>query len=216
LTKDIEGARLGIPQEFYFEQLDPEVRHGLQAAMQTLEHAGAQLEGVSLPLSKYAAAAGRIIALAESAEIHEQFLKTRAADYTPDVRDSLLTGRFILGTHYLKAQRLRSLMRQEMAAALRRVDALLTPTVPVPAPRSDQTTVDIDQQTIDIAEVLSRLTRPANLTGYPAISLPCGFTEGGLPIGLQLIGRPFAETTILQLAYAHEQETTWHQRRPLF
>jgi aspartyl-tRNA(Asn)/glutamyl-tRNA(Gln) amidotransferase subunit A len=216
LTKDIEGARLGIPQEFYFEQLDPGVRHGLQAAIQTLERAGAQLEEVSLPLSKYAAAASRIIALAESAEIHEQFLKTRSADYTPDVRDSLLTGQLILGKHYLKAQRLRSLIRQEMAAALRRVDALLTPTVPIAAPSSDQTTIDISQETVDITWALSRLTRPANLTGFPAISLPCGFTAAGLPIGLQLIGRPFAEATILQLAYAHEQETTWHQRRPLF
>jgi Asp-tRNA(Asn)/Glu-tRNA(Gln) amidotransferase A subunit family amidase len=215
LTKDIEGARLGIPQEFYFEQLDPEVRHSLQVAIQTFERAGAQLEEVSLPLGKYAAAAGRVIALAESAEIHEQFLKTRSADYTPEVRASLLTGQLILGKHYLKAQRLRSLIRQEMAAALRRVDALLTPTVPIPAPRSNQTTVDISQETVDITGALRRLTRPANLAGFPAISVPCGFTEAGLPIGLQLIGRPFAETTILQLAYAQEQESTWHQRRPL-
>lgn len=216
LTKDIEGARLGIPQEFYFEQLDPEVRNSVRAAIQTLERAGAQLEEVSLPLSKYAAAAGRIITLTESAEIHEQFLRTRSTDYTPEVRAGLLTGQLIPGTHYLKAQRLRSLIRQEMAAALRRVDALVTPTVPIPAPRIGQTTVDISQETVDITWALSRLTRPANLTGFPAISVPCGFTEGGLPIGLQLTGRPFAEATILQLAYAQEQETNWHQHRPMF
>jgi aspartyl-tRNA(Asn)/glutamyl-tRNA(Gln) amidotransferase subunit A len=111
---------------------------------------------------------------------------------------------------------LRSLIRQEMAVALRRVDALVTPTVPIPAPRLGQTTVDIGQETVDIMSTLSRLTRPANLTGFPAISVPCGFTRGGLPIGVQLIGRPFAEATILQLAYAYEQETTWHQRQPMF
>jgi aspartyl-tRNA(Asn)/glutamyl-tRNA(Gln) amidotransferase subunit A len=216
LTGDIQGARLGIPQEFYFEQLDAEVGESVRAAIQTLERAGAQVEEISLPLSKYAAAAGRIISLTESAEIHEKFLKTRFADYSPDVRAGFLVGQLILGKHYMKAQRLRSLIRQEMAAALRRVDALVTSTVPIPAPRSGETTVKIGQETIDTMGALSRLTRPANLTGFPAISVPCGFTQGGLPIGLQLIGRPFAESTILQLAYAYEQETTWHQRQPMF
>jgi aspartyl-tRNA(Asn)/glutamyl-tRNA(Gln) amidotransferase subunit A len=216
LTRDIEGARLGIPQEFYFEQLDPEVRDSVRSAIQTLERAGAQVEEVSLPLSKYAAAAGRIISLTESAEIHEKFLKTRFADYSPDVRADFVVGQLILGKHYMKAQRLRSLIRQEMAAALRRVDALVTPTVSIPAPRIGQKTADIGQETIDVMSALSRLTRPANLSGFPAVSMPCGFTQGGLPIGLQLTGRPFAEGTILQLAFAYEQETTWHQWQPMF
>ena len=216
LTRDIEGARLGIPQEFYFEQLDPEVRDSVRSAIQTLERAGAQVEEISLPLSKYAAAAGRMISSTESAEIHEKFLKPRSADYSPDVRAGVIVGQFILGKHYMKAQRLRSLIRQEMAAALRRVDALVTPTVPIPAPRIGQAAVDIGQETVDVVSVLSRLTRPANLTGFPAISVPCGFTQGGLPIGLQFVGRPFAEATILQLAFAYEQDTTWHQRQPMF
>jgi aspartyl-tRNA(Asn)/glutamyl-tRNA(Gln) amidotransferase subunit A len=216
LTGDIEGARLGIPQEFYFEQLDPEVSDSVRAAVQTLERAGARVEEVSLPLSKYAAAAGRIISLTESAEIHEKFLKTRFADYSPDVRAGFLVGQLILGKHYMKAQRLRSLIRQEMAAVLRRVDALVMPTVPIPAPRIGQTTVDIGPERVETMWALSRLTRPANLSGFPAISVPCGFTQGGLPIGLQLTGRPFAEATILQIAHVYEQETTWHQRRPLF
>jgi aspartyl-tRNA(Asn)/glutamyl-tRNA(Gln) amidotransferase subunit A len=215
LTAGIEGARLGIPQEFYFEQLDSEVRDSVRAAIRTLERAGAQVEEVSLPLSKYAAAAGRIISLAEAAEIHERFLKTRAADYTPDVRAALLTGQLLLAKHYLKAQRLRSLIRQEMAAALRRVDALVTPTIPIPAPAIGQTTVNIGAEPADVAGALSRLTRPANLTGFPAISLPCGFTAGNLPIGLQLTGRPFAEATVVQLAYAYEQQTDWHKRQPM-
>jgi aspartyl-tRNA(Asn)/glutamyl-tRNA(Gln) amidotransferase subunit A len=216
LTRDIEGARLGIPQGFYFEHLDAEVRDSVRAAIQTLERAGAQVEEVSLPLTKYAAAAGRIISLTESAEIHEKFLKTRFADYSPEVRAGFVVGQLILGKHYMKAQRLRSLIRQEMAAALRRVDALVTPTVPITAPRIGQTMVNVGQETVDVMWALSRLTRPANLTGFPAISVPCGFTMGELPIGLQFIGRPFAEATILQLAYAYEQETTWHQRQPMF
>ena len=216
LTGDIEGARLGIPQEFYFEQLDAEVADSVRAAVQTLERAGARVEEVSLPLSKYAAAAGRIISLTESAEIHEKFLKTRFADYSADVRAGFLVGQLILGKHYIKAQRLRSLIRQEMGAVLRRVDALVTPTVPVAAPRVGQTTVEVGPERVETMWALSRLTRPTNLTGFPALSVPCGFTQGGLPIGLQLTGRPFAEATILQIAHAYEQETTWHQRRPLF
>jgi len=188
----------------------------VRSAIQTLERAGAQVEEISLPLSKYAAAAGRMISSTESAEIHEKFLKTRSADYSPDVRAGVIVGQFILGKHYMKAQRLRSLIRQEMAAALRRVDALVTPTVPIPAPRIGQAAVDIGQETVDVVSVLSRLTRPANLTGFPAISVPCGFTQGGLPIGLQFVGRPFAEATILQLAFAYEQDSTWHQRQPMF
>jgi len=174
------------------------------------------VEEVSLPLSKYAGAAGRIISMTEAAEIHEKFLQTRFADYSPDVRAGFVTGQLIPGKYYLKAQRLRSLIRQEMAATLRRVDALVTPTVPIPAPRVGQTTMTIGQETVDILSTLSRLTRAANLSGFPAISVPCGFTQGGLPIGVQLIGRPFAEATILQLAYAYEQETNWHQRQPMF
>jgi aspartyl-tRNA(Asn)/glutamyl-tRNA(Gln) amidotransferase subunit A len=121
-----------------------------------------------------------------------------------------------LGKHYMKAQRVRSLIRQEMAAALRRVDALVTPTVAVPAPRIGQTTVTIGQEEIEVMWALSRLTRPANLTGFPALSVPCGFTQDGLPIGLQLIGRPFAEAAILQIGHVYEQNTSWHQRRPMF
>jgi aspartyl-tRNA(Asn)/glutamyl-tRNA(Gln) amidotransferase subunit A len=215
LTGDIQGMRLGIPQEFYFEQLDAEVGNAVRTAIQSIERAGARVEEVSLPLSKYAGAAGRIISLTESAEIHEKFLRTRLNDYSPDVRAGFLAGQLVLGKHYMKAQRVRGLIRQEMAAALKRVDALVTPTVPVPAPRLGDTTMKIGRETVDIMQALSRLTRPANLSGFPAISVPCGFTKGGLPIGLQLIGRPFAEAAVLQIAHAYEQENAWQQRRPM-
>jgi aspartyl-tRNA(Asn)/glutamyl-tRNA(Gln) amidotransferase subunit A len=216
LTGDIKGVRLGIPREFYFEQLDAEVGNAVRTAIQVLERAGARIEEVSLPLSRYAAAAGRLISLTESAEIHEKWLRTHAKDYSPDVRAGFLAGQLILGKHYMKAQRVRSLLRQEMATALRRVDALVTPTTPIAAPNINQALVDIGGEQIDVMTALSRLTRPANLSGFPAISVPCGFTHNTLPIGLQLIGRPFAEATVLQLAFAYEQNTAWHQRHPAF
>jgi aspartyl-tRNA(Asn)/glutamyl-tRNA(Gln) amidotransferase subunit A len=137
-------------------------------------------------------------------------------DYSPDVRAGFLTGQLVLGKHYLKAQRARSLIRQEMATVLQRIDALITPTVSIPAPNINQTSVDIAGEEMDLMATLSRLTRPANLSGFPAISVPCGFTKDTLPIGLQLIGRPFAEATILQIAHAYEQNTSWHQRRPAY
>lgn len=216
LTGEIKGVRLGIPREFYFEQLDAEVGNAVRAAIQVLERAGARVEEVSLPLSKYAAAVGRIISLTESAEIHEPYLRTRAADYSPDVRAGFLTGQLILGKHYMKAQRARALIRREMAAALQRVDALVTPTTPIAAPKINQATVNLAGEEIDVMSALSRLTRAANLSGFPAISVPCGFTQDNLPIGLQLIGRPFAEAAVLQIAHVYEQNTSWHQRHPAF
>lgn len=214
LQGDVKGLRLGIPHEFFFEQLDPEVDGAVRNAIRTLESLGARMEEVSLPLSKYAAAVGRIISLTEAGTIHERSLRTRAADYTPDVRAGFQLGQLILGKHYMKAQRVRTLIRQEMAAALQRVDVLLAPAVSIPAPKIGERTVTIGQETLEVIWALSRLSRPANLTGFPAISVPCGFTQGGLPIGLQIIGRPFAEATVLHIAYAHEQSSTWHTRRP--
>jgi aspartyl-tRNA(Asn)/glutamyl-tRNA(Gln) amidotransferase subunit A len=216
LTGEIAGARLGIPREFYFEHLDAQVSDAVRAAIQILERAGARIEEVSLPLSQYASAVGRIISLTEAAEVHAPFLRKRAMDYSPDVRNDFLTGQLILGKHYLKAQRVRALIRQEMTSVLQRVDALVTPTTPIAAPNINETMVDIGGNEMEVMSALSRLTRTANLSGFPAISVPCGFTQDSLPIGLQLIGRPFAETTVLQIAHAYEQNTSWHQRRPAF
>jgi aspartyl-tRNA(Asn)/glutamyl-tRNA(Gln) amidotransferase subunit A len=215
LNGDIAGVRLGIPREFYFEQLDAEVGRLVREAIRLLEKAGARIEEISLPLSKYAAAAGRLISLTESAAIHEKWLRTRAMDYSPDVRAGFLAGQLLLGKHYLRAQRVRSLIRQEMAAALRRVDALVTPTSPIAAPRLDQPTVTIGGEAVEVMTVLSRLTRPANLSGFPAISVPCGFTADNLPVGLQFIGRPFGEAALLHIAHVYEQNAAWHRRHPV-
>jgi len=214
LTGDIKGVRLGVPREYFFEQLDPEVDSAVREALKVLEGQGARLEEVSLPLVKYAPASGRIISTTEAAAIHEHYLRTRAADYSPDVRAGFLLGQFILGKHYMKAQRVRHLIRQETTAALRRVEALVSPTVAIPAPKIGETMVQVGTEQIEVIWALARLTRPSNLTGFPAISVPCGCTSGGLPISLQIMGRPFAEATTLKIAHVYEQSTTWHQRRP--
>jgi aspartyl-tRNA(Asn)/glutamyl-tRNA(Gln) amidotransferase subunit A len=214
VTGEIEGVRLGVPREFFFEDLDRDVETAVRQALRALEGLGARIEEVSMPLVKYAPSAGRIIALTEAAAVHEPHLRQRAADYAPDVRAASLLGQFVLGKHYVKAQRVRSLIRREMAEALQRADVLVAPAVPIPAPRIEAV-VGADPESRRLAGALGRLSRPANLTGVPAISMPCGFTPAGLPVGLQLMGRPFAEATLLDIAHAYGEDAGWHRRRPM-
>jgi aspartyl-tRNA(Asn)/glutamyl-tRNA(Gln) amidotransferase subunit A len=213
LTGDIKGTRLRVPRDLFFERLDPEVESAVRSAMSTLEGLGAHLEDVAMPLVKYSAAAGRLISATEGGAVHEPYLRREAAKYSPDVRIASLVGQFVLGKHYIKAQRVRSLLRHEMAVALSGADALITPTVPIPAP-TIVATLGTGAPKSDITSQLISFTRPANLTGFPAISLPCGYTRDELPIGLQIIGRPFDEATVMRIAYAYEQSTPWHRRRP--
>ncbi len=145
---------------------------------------------------------------------HEPYLKTRASEYGADVRARLLTGQFVLATQYLKAQRARRVLQAEVDGVLRCVDALLMPTTPIPAPRTDEREVTVDGVTDDVRAWLTRCTRPINLTGHPALSVPCGLTASGLPIGLQLVGRQFDEATLLRLGWAYERVSPLRGRRP--
>ena len=131
------------------------------------------------------------------------------------MRTRLLLGACIQASQYLKAQRFRTLLRQEMLDILGRVDALVTPTTLMAASKIDEPIIHINNKEFVAAAHIARATRPFNMTGLPAISVPCGFTPDGLPIGLQIIGRPFEETTILHVAYAYEQSTPWHERHPI-
>ena len=214
LKKDIHGLRLGVPQEYFFEDIEPAVREGVQAAVQHLSSLGATVEEVSIPSIQHVIASSTAIIAAEAYEIHAQTAQTRSQDYSPDVRTRLLLGACVQASHYLKAQRFRALLRQEMLDVLDRVDALITPTTVLVASKIDEPTVRIDDQEFVVAAHIARATRPFNMTGLPAISVPCGFTPEGLPIGLQIVGRPFEETTVLHVAYAYEQSTAWHERHP--
>jgi aspartyl-tRNA(Asn)/glutamyl-tRNA(Gln) amidotransferase subunit A len=214
VTGEVKGVRLGVPRDFFFEDIDPDVATAVRHALRALEGLGARIEEVSMPLVRYAPSAGRVIALTEAAAVHERHLRLHAGDYAPDVRAASLLGQLVLGKHYLKAQRVRSLIRREMAEALQRADVLVAPAVPIPAPRIEAV-VGADPESKRVAGALSRLSRPANLTGVPAMSVPCGFTPTGLPVGLQLMGRPFAEATLLNIAHAYGEEAGWRRRHPL-
>jgi aspartyl-tRNA(Asn)/glutamyl-tRNA(Gln) amidotransferase subunit A len=151
---------------------------------------------------------------AESYSVHERWLKARPEDYGPDVRQRLAQGATILAGDYLRAQRLRRGLIQTLDAVLATCDVLLTPTVPVAAPRLDETTLKWPKEAESMTAALPRLTRAFNLTGTPALSVPCGLTTQGLPIGLQIAGRAFDEATVLRVGHAYEQAAGIPVRRP--
>jgi aspartyl-tRNA(Asn)/glutamyl-tRNA(Gln) amidotransferase subunit A len=209
------GLRLGWPRDFFFERVQPEVVAAVEEATQVLVRAGAQLEEVPFGEAAYAVASGMAILFAEASAYHEEWLRTRPHDYGAPVRGRLRVGSTVLATDYIKAQQARTLLIQRVEAIFDRVDALIMPTVPVVAPGQDTAQVRWPDGTVeDMRGATLRLTRPFNLLGFPALSLPCGFSVEGLPIGLQLVARPFDEATVLRLAYAYERETEWHRRRP--
>jgi len=204
----VRGMRVGVPSEFFFDNLDPEVEGALKAAVQTLEGLGANVVEVSLPHIGEIPGALTAMMLPEALAYHQKWMAQRPEDYGEDVRYRLEMGATYLAVHYVQAQRLRQIAvdawRRDVFS---RVDLLATPTTPIPAAR-------IDDGSLQTTFSLIRLTNPINFLGVPAISVPCGFTEAGLPVGLQLIGRWWDEGTVLRAAHAYEQATDWHKRRP--
>jgi aspartyl-tRNA(Asn)/glutamyl-tRNA(Gln) amidotransferase subunit A len=214
LSGDVRGLRLGIPQEYFFDMLDPEVEHAVRQAVEVMQGSGASVHEVSWPSLRYATLAALIIVLAEASAFHDAWIRTRSQDYHPDVALRLKWGLLLSASAYLKAQRLRTLMCRDVAQLWRQVDVLVTPATMMAAPRPGEMQIRLNHRQMSTREAILRLMRPFNLTGLPAISVPCGFTTTGLPIGLQIAGKPFDEATVLRLAHAYEQATDWHRRRP--
>ncbi len=214
IGKDVKGMRIGLPREHFFENVDGEVEQAVRTALSTFQDLGVEVEEVSLPHVRYAASIFPTIIQSEAAAYHEPWLLSRPQDYGMDVRGRLDTGRLILATEYINAQRARSLFIQDFQRALARVDAIVTPTVPLVAPYIGVDNVEVAGQIYETRAAATRFTSPINLTGLPALAVPCGFSALGLPIGMQLIGSAFAETTILALAHAYEANTEWHRRQP--
>jgi aspartyl-tRNA(Asn)/glutamyl-tRNA(Gln) amidotransferase subunit A len=208
--------RLGWPGDYFFERVDEEVRRAVESAARQLEKLGAKIEKVALPNVSDSEAPSSQIALAEARQYHESmgYFPARAAEYGEDVRKRLEAGRDVAAVDYLQALEVRRQAQAEFEAAFQLVDAILAPTTPVAAPRLGDKLVTLGEVQEPVRAALLRLNRPANFTGLPAISVPCGFTRGGLPIGLQLIGRPWEEARLLQIAFAYERATNWHTRHP--
>ena len=233
LTGDIKGLRLGLPKEYMVGGMDAEVKEAVDAAVQQLVKLGAEVVDISLPHTDYAVATYYIVATAEAsanlarfdgirygarvpgADPIELYSKTRGAGFGPEVKRRIILGTYVLSSgyydaYYLRAQKVRTLIRNDFLKAFEKVDAIVTPTAPTAACKIGEKTDDpLQMYLMDI------FTISANLAGICGLSLPCGFTSSPkLPIGLQLLGKPFGEETILRVAHAYEQSTGWHQQRP--
>lgn len=217
LGQAVRGLKMGMPTHHYFELLDPEVERSVRQAIAALEGLGMELHEVPLPMMQYIGAL-RITGMADSVVTHEPYLAKGRQDYGPDVLYRTLSGQFVLGRDYAKAMKVQRLIKEEHARVLQEVDVLVTPTAPVPAPPIGAQTVTLGGTAHRIrgpgSGVISKNTSPSNATGLPAITVPCGFSAAGLPIGLQLIGRPFEEARLFQVAHAYEAVSPARGRYP--
>ncbi|MCY4416363.1 MAG: amidase [Chloroflexi bacterium] len=207
MERGIQGLTMGIPSNHYFELLDPEVEVAVRRAIAALEELGIESREVRLPSMQYVGAL-RFAAMADSVVTHEPYIESSREEYGPDTLYRTLAGQFVLGRDYSKSMKVQRIIKEEQARVMRDVDFLVTPTTPMPAPRIDAGTITVDGKEQKVrgpgSGHVSRNTSPQNSTGFPAITVPCGFSELGLPIGLQFIGRPWEEGNLFRIANAYE------------
>jgi aspartyl-tRNA(Asn)/glutamyl-tRNA(Gln) amidotransferase subunit A len=214
LTGDVKGLRIGWLRSFFTDGADAEVAAAVEQAAKRFESLGAIVDEVTLSQTANVAGAAYAIVAAEALAYHATWMRTRPGDYQADVRERLMLGVLVTGEDYVRAQRVRALVRDDVDEALRHRDVLLAPATPIVAPRMDERELEVRGQRVDVRGALIRLTRSFNLSGHPVGTLPCGFTGAGLPIGLQIVGRAFDEATVLRSADAYQRATDWHTRRP--
>src|SRR5665213_455276 len=232
MKKSIKGLKIGIPKEFFPVGMNPEVTAATKKAIDQLKSLGAEVHEISLPHSPYSLAAYYVLAPSEASSnlarydgvryglrvpgenIVEMYSKTRAAGFGPEVKRRIMLGTYALSSgyydaYYLKALKVRRLIKQDYDQAFEKVDVIVTPTVPNPAFKFGEKTDN--PLTMYLEDIF---TISINIAGVPALSLPCGLSKTDLPIGLQIIGKPFDEATLLKAAYAYEQSTDWHKKKP--
>jgi aspartyl-tRNA(Asn)/glutamyl-tRNA(Gln) amidotransferase subunit A len=210
----LRGTSIGIPTNHFFDEIDEDVDALVRDAIATLESLGARCIPVELPHMDAAVDAWLAILLAEAASIHEADLKERPEQFGLDVRLYLEEGALVPALTYIKAQRIRRQMVEGFRSAMRDVDALVTPTTALPAPKLREATVRIGDTEEALFRTLARLSSPFDMTGLPALSVPCGFTASGLPVGLQLAGHPFSEAVLLRIGSVYEGAHPWTARHP--
>ena len=233
LTNNIEGLKIGVPQEYFVEGMDTEVQEIVHTSVQALKECGASIEEISLPHTEYAIATYYIIAPAEASanlarydgvrygyraedadELIDMYKKTRSRGFGEEVKRRIMLGTYALSSgyydaYYLKGQKARTLIKSDFDRAFETVDAIVAPTSPTPAFKVGERTADPLQ--MYLSDVL---TTPSSLAGLPGISVPCGLTKGGLPIGLQILAAPFEEGKVLNVAHTFEQHTNHHRQKP--
>jgi aspartyl-tRNA(Asn)/glutamyl-tRNA(Gln) amidotransferase subunit A len=213
-TESIRGIAIGVPSAFYVDDLDEEVAGALDATIAVLRREGANVVKVELPDQRQLSAASQLVLAVEAAAFHKRWMIERAQDYGPQVLMRLQNGLAIPGVSYLEALRWRGQALAAHVAAVANVDAVIAPVSPVPAPTIAESDVGNSPDAEAVIQRLTRFTRPINYLGLPALSIPCGFTRGGLPVGMQLIGRSFDEATLLRVGAAFQRATDFHERVP--
>ena len=214
LSGDIKGLRIGIVKEYFETPLDPQVRKAVMDAIGLLESMGAEVKEVSYPMFNQSQAISSTVLMSEATAYHRDLLEKDGHQIYEPVRQRLEAGLFISAAEYLRAQQARTIFDNQGRRLLDDVDLLAGPTEPVTAPRIMASKVMAGEQEVGVVGALTQYTRPYNINGFPAISVPCGFSDENMPIGLQLAGKPFDELTVLRAAHAYEQATDWHTRRP--
>ncbi|HLA51405.1 MAG TPA: Asp-tRNA(Asn)/Glu-tRNA(Gln) amidotransferase subunit GatA [Thermodesulfobacteriota bacterium] len=233
LTKDVKGLKIGIPKEYFIKGLDSDVEKAVKEAIEVLKKQGASVVDVNLPHTDYAIAVYYLVATAEassnlarydgvkygsrakdSKNLMDMYCKTRDEGFGPEVKRRIMLGTYSLSAgyydaYYKKASLVRTLIKRDFEEAFTKCDVILTPTAPTPAFKIGEKTAD--PLTMYLSDIF---TISCNLAGIPGLSLPCGFTKDNLPIGLQILGKPLDENTVLKTAYAYEQATDWHKKRP--
>lgn len=213
LAGGARGLRVGAVGALFEQGVDARVARVVDEAIDELRALGAQVERAELPLFEHAGTIQQAMMLPEAAAAHLEWLRSRLPDYGPDVRARLLVGLFLPATVYVTGQRARRLISEGWRRVFERFDLLAAPTMPVLPPRIGEETVELDGREIPYRLSLIRFNSPWSLVGLPAMSIPCGFVDR-MPVGLALVGRRFAEATVLRAAHAYQQATDWHERRP--
>ncbi len=215
IDEGINGLRVGVPENYFFDQVDGEVDKAVRAAIEQLQAQGADIKQVKIPLADQIMAVEFALCMPEASAYHRKMLRERADLFTDDVRVFLEAGEFVPATDYINALRVRQQIKQAWQEIYKDVDVIVAPTVALPAVRRGQETIDWgDGNEEPVTPAFVRLTAPANVTGLPSIALPCGFSGNGLPISLQITGRPFDEARILRVAQAYQSATDWHTKSP--
>jgi aspartyl-tRNA(Asn)/glutamyl-tRNA(Gln) amidotransferase subunit A len=214
INRGVKGLKLGVPKNYFFDGIDGGVESAVRAAIDHLRKQGAKLVPVTLPMAELYMSVEFGLCLPEASAYHQDMLRERGDLYLEDVRTFLEVGELVAATDYIRALRVRELIKNAWAAMYRDIDALLAPTVPATAAKAGQETFRWSNGAEEpVTPAYVRTSCPANITGLPAITVPCGFV-GGLPAGMQIIGRPYDEATVLRVAQAYESTTDWHERAP--
>jgi len=210
----LKGLRIGVPTAFYVDELDSEVARILDETIAVLKREGADIVKVELPDQRQLSSACQLVLAVEAAAFHKRWLIERPQDYGPQVLKRLQNGLAVPGVSYLEALRWRGAALAAHVAATAGVDAVIAPVAPVPAPTIAESDVRDAPNAEAVIQGLTRFTRPVNYLGLPALAIPCGFTAGGVPVGMQLIGRSFDEQTLLTIGAAFQRATDFHDRVP--